>query len=134
MRILLQDASSQLVEKASLYQGTANSSVLYTAEIFLLAIIRNCPWLILCHNLSSGDPTPQPEDSRQLHRWLIGIDEDGIFINPALLALETSVVAAPHAYSGEASTCSSVMVRPSAHAASNACSPSWIRAPATERS
>jgi DNA repair protein RadC len=92
MRILLQDASSQLVEKASLYQGTANSSVLYTAEIFLLAIIRNCPWLILCHNLSSGDPTPQPEDSRQLHRWLIGIDEEGIFIKPALLVRAKAVV------------------------------------------
>jgi hypothetical protein len=46
-----------------------------------------------CHNHSSGDPTPQPEDSRQLHRWLIGIAEEGIFINPALLARETSIVA-----------------------------------------
>jgi len=29
--------------------------------------------------------TPSPKDSRQLHCWLIGIDEDGFFINPALL-------------------------------------------------
>src|SRR5437762_6907010 len=62
MRILLLDSKSQLVEKASLYQGTANSSVLRAAEVFRLAIIRNCPGLILCHNHPSGDPTPSPED------------------------------------------------------------------------
>src|SRR5438067_6338778 len=62
MRILLLDSKSQLVEKVSLYQGTANSSVLRAAEIFRPAIIRNCPGLILCHNHPSGDPTPSPED------------------------------------------------------------------------
>ncbi len=62
MRVLLLDAKSQLVEKVSLYQGTANSSVLRAAEVFRLAIIRNCPGLILCHNHPSGDPTPSPED------------------------------------------------------------------------
>src|SRR5713101_265186 len=62
MRILLLDAKSQLVEKASLYQGTANSAVLRAAEVFRPAIIRNCPGLILCHNHPSGDPTPSPDD------------------------------------------------------------------------
>ena len=62
MRVLLLDAKSQLVEKVNLYQGTANSSVLRAAEVFRLAIIRNCPGLILCHNHPSGDPTPSPED------------------------------------------------------------------------
>src|ERR1700694_5671954 len=69
MRVLLLDAKSQLVEKVSLYQGTANSSVLRAAEVFRRAIIRNCPGLILCHNHPSGDPTPSPEDieaTRQL--------------------------------------------------------------------
>ena len=69
MRILLLDAKSQLVEKASLYQGTANSAVLRAAEVFRPAIIRNCPGLILCHNHPSGDPTPSPDDietTRQL--------------------------------------------------------------------
>jgi DNA repair protein RadC len=61
-RILLLDAKSQLVEKASLYQGTANSSVLRAAEIFRPAIIRNCPGLILCHNHPCGDPAPSPDD------------------------------------------------------------------------
>ena len=62
MRILLLDSKSQLVEKASLYQGTANSSALRAAEVFRPAILRNCPGLILCHNHPSGDPTPSPED------------------------------------------------------------------------
>jgi DNA repair protein RadC len=69
MRILLLDAKSHLVEKASLYQGTANSSVLRAAEVFRPAIIRNCLGLILCHNHPSGDPTPSQEDietTRQL--------------------------------------------------------------------
>ena len=47
MRLLLVDAKGQLVEKTSLYQGTANSSVLRAAEVFRPAIIRNCPGLIL---------------------------------------------------------------------------------------
>jgi DNA repair protein RadC len=62
MRILLQDAKSQLFEKVSLYQSTANSSVIRTAEIFLPAIICTCPGLILCHNYPRGDPIPYPED------------------------------------------------------------------------
>ena len=69
MRLLLLDARGQLVEKVSLYQGTANSSVLRAAEVFRPAIIRNCPAVILCHNHPSGDPTPSPEDikaTRQL--------------------------------------------------------------------
>jgi DNA repair protein RadC len=69
MRILLLDAKGQLVEKVSLYQGTANSSVLRASEVFRPAIIRNCPGLILCHNHPSGDPAPSPEDiasTRQL--------------------------------------------------------------------
>jgi DNA repair protein RadC len=52
--LVMLDAKSQLVEKVSLYQGTANSSVLRAAEIFRPAILRNCPGLILCHNHPSG--------------------------------------------------------------------------------
>jgi DNA repair protein RadC len=67
-RILLLDARGQVVEKASLYQGTAISSVLRAAEIFRPAIIRNCPGLILCHNHPSGDPTPSPDDLETTRR------------------------------------------------------------------
>jgi len=86
MRILVLDTKNRVVENISRYQGTVNSSVLRAAEVYRPAVIRNCPAIIICHNHPSGDPTPSPKDSRQLHRWLIGIDEDGFFINPALLA------------------------------------------------
>src|SRR5438067_12909342 len=94
MRILILDTKNRVIENISRYQGTVNSSVLRAAEIFRPAIIRNCPGLILCHNHPSGDPTPSPKDSRQLHRWLIGIDANGIFINPTLLARAEHVVVA----------------------------------------
>jgi DNA repair protein RadC len=43
MRVLLLDARGQLIEKASLYQGTANSAVLRAAEVFRPAVTRKCP-------------------------------------------------------------------------------------------
>jgi DNA repair protein RadC len=95
LRVLLLDTRGQLVEQVSLYQGNANSSVLRAAEFFRPAVIRKCPGLILCHNHPSGNPDPSPEDRRQLHRWLIGIDEDGIFINPALLGITPRAVSQP---------------------------------------
>jgi DNA repair protein RadC len=68
--VLLLDTRGQLLEKVSLYQGTANSSVLRAAEVFRPAIIRKCPGLILCHNHPSGDPTPSPEDIKATKQLL----------------------------------------------------------------
>src|SRR6266516_6804689 len=62
LRILILDTKNQVVENINRYQGTVNSSVLCSAEIFRPAIIRNCPAVIVCHNHPSGDPTPSPED------------------------------------------------------------------------
>ncbi|TMD37648.1 MAG: JAB domain-containing protein [Chloroflexi bacterium] len=62
VRILILDTKNQVVENINRYQGTVNSSVLRSAEIFRPAIIRNCPAVIVCHNHPSGDPTPSPED------------------------------------------------------------------------
>jgi DNA repair protein RadC len=75
MRALLLDARGQLIEKVSLYQGTATSSVLRAAEVFRPAVIRKCPGLILCHNHPSGDPTPSQVIWRivcQEQAWVIG--------------------------------------------------------------
>ena len=69
-RVLLLDARGQLIEKVSLYQGTANSSVLRAAEVFRPAVIRKCPGLILCHNHPSGDPTPSPDDIKATKQLL----------------------------------------------------------------
>ena len=62
MRILVLDTKNQVIENISRYQGTVNSSVLRTAEVFRPAVIRNCPSVIVCHNHPSGDPSPSPED------------------------------------------------------------------------
>jgi DNA repair protein RadC len=50
----------------SSYQGTINSSVFRTAEIFRPAIIRTCQGLMLCHNHRGGDPTPKSEDIKAI--------------------------------------------------------------------
>ena len=77
MRILVLDTKNQVIENITRYQGTVNSSVLRTAEVFRPAVIRNCPSVIVCHNHPSGDPSPSPEDiavTRQLVEAGIHLD------------------------------------------------------------
>lgn len=62
MRILVLDTKNHVVLNRVMYQGTANSTVLRTAEVFRPAIVRNCTAIFVCHNHPSGDPTPSPED------------------------------------------------------------------------
>ena len=62
LRVLCLNTKNRVVANIKLYQGTLNSSVLRSAEIFRPAISRNCAGIIICHNHPSGDPTPSPED------------------------------------------------------------------------
>jgi DNA repair protein RadC len=62
MRVLLLDTKNYVVANLRLYQGTVNSSVLRTSEIYKPAVARNSPHIILCHNHPSGNPEPSPED------------------------------------------------------------------------
>jgi DNA repair protein RadC len=62
LRVLVLDTKNRVIDNVPLYKGTVNSSVLRAAEIFRLAIVRNCPAIIICHSHPSGDPTPSPED------------------------------------------------------------------------
>jgi DNA repair protein RadC len=62
MHILLLDTKNYLVAHLKHYRGTVNSSVLRGAEILRLAITRNTPNIIICHNHPSGDAEPSPED------------------------------------------------------------------------
>ncbi len=62
LRGLYLDTKNRVVANIRLYQGTLNSSVLRTIEIFRPAITRNCAGFIVCHNHPSGDPTPSQED------------------------------------------------------------------------
>ncbi len=62
LRVIVLDTKNRVVDNIPLYRGTVNSSVLRAAEIFRLAIVRNCPAIIVCHNHPSGAPEPSPED------------------------------------------------------------------------
>ncbi len=62
LRVIVLDTKNRVVDNIPLYRGTINSSVLRAAEIFRLAIVRNCPAIIICHSHPSGDPSPSDED------------------------------------------------------------------------
>ena len=62
IRVLVLDTRSQVIANLCLYQGTVNSSLVRTAEVFRPAITRKAPSIILCHNHPSGNPSPSPED------------------------------------------------------------------------
>jgi DNA repair protein RadC len=69
LRVIVLDTKNRVIDNIPLYRGTVNSSVLRAAEIFRMAIVRNCPAIIVCHNHPSGAPEPSPEDievTRQL--------------------------------------------------------------------
>ncbi len=69
LRVLVLDTKNCVVANLLLYQGTVNSSVVRTAEIFRPAITRKCPGVIVCHSHPSGDPTPSPEDYSATTIW-----------------------------------------------------------------
>lgn len=62
MRVLALNSKNQVILNRVMYNGTVNSSVLRIAELFRIAIVRNCPAIIICHNHPSGDPAPSSED------------------------------------------------------------------------
>src|SRR6266849_11090345 len=62
LRVIVLDTKNRVIDNVPLYKGTINSSVLRAAEIFRLAIVRNCPAIIICHSHPSGDPAPSSED------------------------------------------------------------------------
>jgi DNA repair protein RadC len=62
MRVLVLDTRNRVIANVLCYKGTVGTSVLRSAEIFKVAIVRNCPSIIICHNHPSGDPEPSKED------------------------------------------------------------------------
>lgn len=64
LRVLCLDTKNYVVHQEVLYQGTVNSSVVRTAEVFRPAVTRTCPAIVVVHNHPSGDPTPSDDDVR----------------------------------------------------------------------
>jgi DNA repair protein RadC len=62
LRVILLDNRNAIVANILMYKGTVNSAVLRVAEIFKLAVARNCPSILIAHNHPSSDPTPSHED------------------------------------------------------------------------
>jgi len=65
----LLDAKNQLIRRADVHIGTANSSLVGAREVFREAVKDGAVGIIVAHNHPSGDPTPSPEDvavTRQL--------------------------------------------------------------------
>jgi len=62
MRVALLDTKNYLMKFATVYQGSLNSAVVRTAEVFREPVRANCLSVVLVHNHPSGDPTPSPED------------------------------------------------------------------------
>ncbi len=50
MRVLLLDTRNYVVANLCLYRGTVDSAVMRPAEVFRMAITRNCSGVIICHN------------------------------------------------------------------------------------
>ena len=62
MRVILLDTRNRVIDIASVYRGSLNSSQVRVGELFKTAIRRNCAALIVVHNHPSGDPAPSPDD------------------------------------------------------------------------
>lgn len=71
LRVLLLNTKNHVAGIHQIYVGTANTSLVRAAEVFLPAIRENSPAIILVHNHPSGDPTPSRQDmdlTRQLRQ------------------------------------------------------------------
>ncbi len=62
MRVLVLDTKNRVVANILMYQGTVNSSLVRTGEIFRPAVTRKCPAIVVAHNHPSGEPEPSQED------------------------------------------------------------------------
>ena len=77
--MLLLDVRNNVVAQRVVYQGNVNSSIVWPAEVFRLAVIESVPHIIAVHNHPTSDPTPSSEDvniTRELVQAgrLLGID------------------------------------------------------------
>jgi DNA repair protein RadC len=62
LRVMLLDTRNRVLDTATLYRGSLNSSQVRVGELFRTAIRRNAAAVIIIHNHPSGDPAPSPDD------------------------------------------------------------------------
>lgn len=76
--LLLMDSKNKIIKDMIISEGTVNTSIMPTREVFVQAVKYEAVNIILLHNHPSGDPTPSAEDIRVTKRLyeagnLIGI-------------------------------------------------------------
>lgn len=64
LRVIVLNTRNHVIDVATIYRGTVNSSNVRVAEVFREAVRRNQPSMIVVHNHPSGDVTPSPDDER----------------------------------------------------------------------
>ncbi len=62
--LLLFDSKNKLMKDMVISEGTVNTSIMPTREVFVHALKEEAVNIILLHNHPSGDPTPSAEDIR----------------------------------------------------------------------
>jgi DNA repair protein RadC len=62
LKVMLLDTRNHVLDVIEVYKGSVNSSQVRVSEVFLPAIRRGAPALLVFHNHPSGDPTPSPDD------------------------------------------------------------------------
>jgi DNA repair protein RadC len=78
VKLLMLDSKNRLIKDLTVSEGTVNTSLMPTREIYVNAIKYEAVNIIILHNHPSGDPTPSAEDIRVTKKlWeagnLIGI-------------------------------------------------------------
>jgi len=76
--LLMLDSKNKIIKDMIISEGTVNTSIMPTREVFVHALKYEAVNIILLHNHPSGDPTPSVEDIRVTKRMkeagnLIGI-------------------------------------------------------------
>ncbi len=62
--LLMLDTKNKLIKDMIISEGTVNTSIMPTREIFIHALKQEAVNIILLHNHPSGDPSPSTEDIR----------------------------------------------------------------------
>ncbi len=66
--LILMDSKNKVIKDMIISEGTVNTSIMPTREIFVEAVKYEAVNIILLHNHPSGDPTPSGEDIRVTKR------------------------------------------------------------------
>ena len=62
LRVILLNTRNQVIDIVDIYKGAVNSAQVRIAEVFMPAIKRNAPAIIVVHNHPSGNPKPSADD------------------------------------------------------------------------